>query len=398
MFIFLAGTLYSSRVMAKPLVSSVFPLQVTSFLSRATSNATMTCTFNGSNYSLLSPSLDNVTCDAIMHDAAAALQISSNDRSVTDIIWSCLATVFACTWVSVHPNIPHPDATDWYIRRERALLMLCGLIAPELIVLWALRQWMGARYSVRKMKEESIYGFTMVHGHFWQMGGFIQNELGHGARVILDDHELARFKLPTVGEIRDKSKGDGLSKALVVGQTAWFVAQCIARWAMGLAVTEAELVTLAFAALNGVIYFLWWHKPQDVRYAIQVGGPPGSAERQYPPQLTASLTLSTDTPSIQSIQPLPAFEQRGYVDDLQNIRSILAESFLGKLAQRLKTSQPSNDDFCGSWCLAISMSHSTIRSDDSFTATGVASSVGVLFGALHCAAWNFDFLTPKERI
>ncbi|KAF5318111.1 hypothetical protein D9619_012264 [Psilocybe cf. subviscida] len=277
MLIFLLGVLYYSRAMAKPLTSSVFPLQATSFLSRATSNATMTCTFNGSTYSLLLPSPDTITCETIMHDAAATLAISCNDRSVTDIVWSCLATVFACTWVSVHPNVPHPDAADWQIRRQRGLLMLCGIIAPELIVLWALRQWMGARYTVRKMKEGSVYGFSMVHGHFMQMGGFVRNFSGGNAAWVILDYdafEHSSLKLPTAGEIQDKSKGDGLSKALVVGQTTWFVAQCISRWATGLAVTEAELVTLAFAALNGVIYFLWWDKPQDVRYAIQVVGPP----------------------------------------------------------------------------------------------------------------------------
>lgn len=100
----------------------------------------------------------------------------------------------------------------------------------------------------------------------------------NGARAgVIDDHDqLAscitawKFALPTAEEIEDKSKGDGLSKALVVAQTGWFIAQCISRWATGLAVTELELVTLAFAALNGVIYFLWWNKPLDVRYAVAV--------------------------------------------------------------------------------------------------------------------------------
>lgn len=99
-----------------------------------------------------------------------------------------------------------------------------------------------------------------------------------GARigVIEDYNQLAsciidgKFSLPTAEEIQDRSKGDSLSKALIVGQTAWFVAQCLFRWIAGLAITEMELVTLAFAALNGIIYFLWWNKPLDVRYAVQV--------------------------------------------------------------------------------------------------------------------------------
>jgi hypothetical protein len=108
------------------------------------------------------------------------------------------------------------------------------------------------------------------------MGGFMLYINGARKSIIDDYRDLAyditdlKFILPTTEEIRDRSKGDGLSKALAVGQTGWFVAQCISRWAAGLATTEIELVTLAFAALNVIIYFLWWNKPLDVRYAVPV--------------------------------------------------------------------------------------------------------------------------------
>jgi hypothetical protein len=109
-----------------------------------------------------------------------------------------------------------------------------------------------------------------------QMGGFMLYLNGARKSVTVDYKLVARyitdqrFILPSTEEIQDRSKGDGLSKALAVGQTGWFIAQCISRWAAGLAITEMELVTLAFAALNGLIYFLWWNKPLDVRYAVPV--------------------------------------------------------------------------------------------------------------------------------
>ncbi|KAI9507952.1 hypothetical protein F5148DRAFT_1014365 [Russula earlei] len=62
-------------------------------------------------------------------------------------------------------------------------------------------------------------------------------------------------------EIEDKSKGDVISKGLVILQTCWFVTQCIARGAQGLPITELELVTVSFATLNRVMYVLWWEKP-----------------------------------------------------------------------------------------------------------------------------------------
>jgi len=46
--------------------------------------------------------------------------------------------------------------------------------------------------------------------------------------------------------------------------------QCIARGAQHLPITELELVTVAFAALNFVIYILWWDKPQNVQRGVRV--------------------------------------------------------------------------------------------------------------------------------
>jgi hypothetical protein len=64
--------------------------------------------------------------------------------------------------------------------------------------------------------------------------------------------------------IKDRGKGDAISKTLIVLQTTWFVVQCIARWSQRLPVTELEIVTLGFAMFNGITYGLWWDKPQHV--------------------------------------------------------------------------------------------------------------------------------------
>ena len=78
------------------------------------------------------------------------------------------------------------------------------------------------------------------------------------------------FPTSTEGEIKDRSKSDGFSKTIALGQTLWFVAQCIARRAQHLDLTLVELLTLSLAVLNGVMYFLWWNKPMDVRCPIRV--------------------------------------------------------------------------------------------------------------------------------
>ena len=78
------------------------------------------------------------------------------------------------------------------------------------------------------------------------------------------------FPNVTVEEIEDRSKADGFSKTIALGQTLWFVTQCIARRAQHLDLTLVELLTLSLAVLNGVMYFLWWNKPMDVRCPIRV--------------------------------------------------------------------------------------------------------------------------------
>ncbi|KAI9464834.1 hypothetical protein F5148DRAFT_947914, partial [Russula earlei] len=71
-------------------------------------------------------------------------------------------------------------------------------------------------------------------------------------------------------EIEDKSKGDVISKTLVILQTGRFVVQCIARGVQGLPVTDRELVTVAFATLNFVMCMVWWGKPLNVQRGVRV--------------------------------------------------------------------------------------------------------------------------------
>ena len=106
------------------------------------------------------------------------------------------------------------------------------------------------------------------------MGGF----LSHDGRQMLsreDIESLVRneaivYPIVSKEEIQDRSKGDAVTKALVLSQTTWFLLQCAARGSQRLALTELELATAAFAFVNIIIYVLWWDKPLDVRCAVRV--------------------------------------------------------------------------------------------------------------------------------
>jgi len=67
----------------------------------------------------------------------------ASERSLFSIIWACFSTTFICTWVSVHSNIP-PHEGNWKSFIRRLKLMFWALIAPELILAWAVKQWFAA--------------------------------------------------------------------------------------------------------------------------------------------------------------------------------------------------------------------------------------------------------------
>jgi len=98
-------------------------------------------------------------------DVRDALQLGSlaqqdhKPRTHFDIIWSCVSTLFICTWVAIHPNVP--PRGEGHIRSlwRRIKLMLWTLVVPELILIWAYRQWAAARLGItRGFKNPRGYG------------------------------------------------------------------------------------------------------------------------------------------------------------------------------------------------------------------------------------------------
>ncbi|KAF7357426.1 hypothetical protein MSAN_01338600 [Mycena sanguinolenta] len=140
-----------------------------------------------------------------------------NSRSLLTILSGCLVTVFACTWVSVHPNVPPPNQSKL---ARRLGLMLVAVIAPELMVGFAARQFLDARWFAKE----------------------------------------------------DKSKGDSISKGVALLQGLWFIAQCLARVHQRLPLTQLEVATLAFQVVSVFIWVLWWYKPLDVEQSIRIPG------------------------------------------------------------------------------------------------------------------------------
>ena len=126
-----------------------------------------------------------------------------------------------------------------------------------------------------------------MHGFFIIMGGFHLFKCGseetsnndrckseeddeplHPLMASNLSHYSESFMMPTEVEIKDRGKSDWLTKSLVLLQTSWFIMQCIARGIKHLPITHLEIVTLVYAAMNFVIYVLWWNKPLNVNRPV----------------------------------------------------------------------------------------------------------------------------------
>jgi len=109
-------------------------------------------------------------------------------RSTFEILWSCWATVFICTWTSMHPNVPPRRQRPLRAFLRNVMLMFWALVVPELVLTWAMKQWLAARAIEKEFKKSTSkctypglifssdfsigHAWTRTHAHFLGMGGF----------------------------------------------------------------------------------------------------------------------------------------------------------------------------------------------------------------------------------
>jgi hypothetical protein len=75
-------------------------------------------------------------------------------RTANSILQSCLLTIFVCVWTSAHPNINGPTDSGWTCFKRKIITMLCVVIAPELVLFWALGQRSAAKEIAEKYNKE----------------------------------------------------------------------------------------------------------------------------------------------------------------------------------------------------------------------------------------------------
>ncbi|KAF3018850.1 hypothetical protein E8E14_006783 [Neopestalotiopsis sp. 37M] len=412
----------------------------------------------------LSANTDNTT--SLSSETKVGWYSGPTERGTLSLVWSCVATIIACTWTILHLNVPEQGETAKTKVLRKAKWMAITILFPEFIfskavceLRLALKTLREAREAILQyqddtkkitseqdsttpqldlvtQKEDATLRFlyrlmglcvlkldhegssevgrkqdvepgsrrrgspgsvvnstdiahsgqmqiwTLMHSYLANMGGIVYSEKGpRSATYVLTGYHLGRqyewlksFPLEgldhqwrrshpleglvlSTNEIKDKSKADWLLKSLSVLQISSLVLTVAVRGAMSLPLTQLEIATVAFSVLAIITYAANWWKPKDISEPIVV------PHRVAGFHSTGSETCYDYTESFMAVLRDPADAKR----------------LEGHTIERRRVS---NDviDMDGDIPLVLIL-------------MAVSS---VLFGGLHCLAWNFDFPSDVE--
>lgn len=239
-------------------------------------------------------------------------QFDDNSRSSWDLVWTCLSTIFACTWTVLCLNVPprrHHNSRGGQFSRpaKKVLVWLVSVLCPELVAWIAVEDYFRARqlaiycnaiqaevnYEVSRRPTLSQQTEGPQNGQVqmrpvpvkWTTRQGFCIDMG-GLAVQTQDAWLFTISRKTIGvfvraglvkgsdfddeDIKDQAKVDTLGKLFTVVQSAWLTCNIIARVAYSLPISPLELTTVAYVALGLLIAGFWWLKPKDMTTSITI--------------------------------------------------------------------------------------------------------------------------------
>jgi hypothetical protein len=278
-------------------------------------------------------------------------------RGTMDIVWSCLITIFACSWTVTHPDIPRKG--EW--ATSKMWLCFMAVVAPEWMAVVAYEEYLRARQHSKAIGKITKSQWTMSQAFFVGMGGLelefedcteiLGRDCGsnssfksnyascfnsnYALSVFQRAVQLKKLEVKSISaeDIRKRAKTNYIVKALVCLQALWLVAQVIGRAVAQLPITTLEVVTVGYVVCALITYFCSWHKPQDAEVYILV--------------------------KCKNLTKANFHQQVDAEEEDEPLLKRLWEKPLG--------------------CV-------------------VGNVVTVIFGAVHCTAWNFFFSTVAESI
>jgi hypothetical protein len=213
------------------------------------------------------------------------------------------------------------------------------------------------------------------------MGGFVSRNGHHPITTSKQLEDVAEYLADICAieadDIKERSKGDALSKGVALIQGLWFTTQCLARVHQDLPVTELEVATLAFTTVNIPVWLLWWDKPLDVQRPIQIGP---KEDREM---------ANNEPVDNQGASVVPPGET-GVNGDAKRWQT----GFLGGIAGFLNGYYPNYHP--RSYISVPSFWSTNDGNDKTPYSFLIECLVGTIFGVIHCIAWNADFSSTGE--
>ncbi|KAL9609377.1 MAG: hypothetical protein Q9167_005846 [Letrouitia subvulpina] len=267
-----------------------------------------------------------------------------NGRGTFTILFSCVLTLSLCVYTAIHLNVRRYRQNEPQSWLETTKWVIFGVLAPELVVYIAWRQYISATALNRIVaglrdkgqssqpsldqhlnSEESKPGsvssndfrltnpWTRTHSFYANMGGFafdLEGTCISEGDVFTAKHSLLTVTprgmvllakcgfLPNISkeDILDKSKADTLSKVLSVLQALWMLIQISGRLVARLPVTLLEVNTLAHVLCALIIYLLWWDKPKLINEPTRLRG-------HWVPPVCAYMYMSSQISGWKSLKP-----------------------------------------------------------------------------------------------
>ncbi|KAJ5374667.1 hypothetical protein N7517_006673 [Penicillium concentricum] len=158
--------------------------------------------------------------------------------------------------------------------------------------------------------------------------------------------------LPSISQasLDDRNKGNLFVTLLTIFQISWMVIQLIVRLALNLPSSQLEIVTLSFAICSTITYLLLFNKPKDVQ--------------------TSHTIKAAKRPSAEDLILIANAGPSGFA------------------FARASIWIPNN----------ILSRDTTHREDGNFMMYLASSAAMIIFGGIHCIAWNFKFPTEVEKL
>ncbi|KFY93545.1 hypothetical protein V498_04358 [Pseudogymnoascus sp. VKM F-4517 (FW-2822)] len=306
-----------------------------------------------------------------------------NSRGSIDILYTCLSTIFLCSWTVLHLNIPSSSDTPKKIFLRKLKWMAIAIIVPEFVAALAFNQW--RQVWTLKLRLKSL---SWTQAWFYVSGGLRYAEISpadpdvpRSVEGLYRPREGKRITPPeaiqSMGPSNDdliqaENKTDSLTKGIVVLQVTWFTIQCISRAAENLPISQLEIGTVAYVGCSILTTAFWWHKPLDIRLW-----------KCYSDSQVATLDMlgsGLDSPGTQICL--------GYY----RLPNFVLESELRTRYQRKTGSQN------GEYEWVDYNGHDLFGFDGNAIRESIFGAIlASLLGSIHITAWNLEFSTKFER-